>query len=80
MKKRLTNLNVGLQYKYRKKVMIKCFNTTQHNTTQHNTTQGISIIISTFNRAQFLYATLVCLMKQSIKMPYEVIVVDSGKA
>ncbi|HAH61604.1 MAG TPA: hypothetical protein DCL73_05860 [Treponema sp.] len=45
-----------------------------------NNKDGISVIIPTFNRASFLYPTLVCLSNQKIdaNINYEVIVVDSG--
>ncbi len=40
--------------------------------------KGISVIIPTFNRAKFLYATLVCLLNQDISIPYEILIIDSG--
>lgn len=45
-----------------------------------NNKDGISVIIPTFNRASFLYPTLVCLSNQKLdaNINYEVIVVDSG--
>jgi len=41
---------------------------------------GISVIIPTFNRAKFLYSTLLCLCNQkiSINLDYEIIIIDSG--
>lgn len=41
---------------------------------------GISVVIPTFNRAQYLYATLICLCNQKVaeNVNYEIIVVDSG--
>lgn len=41
---------------------------------------GISIIIPTFNRAKFLYATLICLSNQKVQdnIEFEIIIVDSG--
>ena len=40
---------------------------------------GISVIIPTFNRAKFLYPTLICLCNQkNLPCEYEIIVVDSG--
>lgn len=41
---------------------------------------GISVIIPTYNRASFLYPTLLCLSNQIIdsSLDYEVIVIDSG--
>lgn len=43
-------------------------------------TIGISVIIPTFNRAKFLYSTLLCLCNQkiSINLDYEIIIIDSG--
>ena len=42
--------------------------------------EGISVIIPTFNRAQYLYATFICLCNQKVaeNVNYEIIVVDSG--
>ena len=42
---------------------------------------GVSVIIPTFNRANFLYSTLICLCNQVItsNLEYEIIVIDSGK-
>ena len=42
--------------------------------------EGISVVIPTFNRAQYLYATLICLCNQKVaeNVNYEIIVVDSG--
>lgn len=42
--------------------------------------EGISVIIPTFNRVQYLYATLICLCNQKVveNVNYEIIVVDSG--
>lgn len=41
---------------------------------------GISVVIPTFNRTQYLYATLICLFNQKVaeNVNYEIIVVDSG--
>lgn len=41
---------------------------------------GISIIIPTFNRAKYLYATLICLCSQKTErsFEYEIVIVDSG--
>ncbi len=42
--------------------------------------EGISVVIPTFNRSKYLYATLICLCNQKLKenVKYEIIVVDSG--
>ena len=42
--------------------------------------KGISVIIPTFNRAKYLYSTLICLCNQetSLELNYEIIIVDSG--
>ena len=41
---------------------------------------GVSVIIPTFNRASYLYSTLICLCNQHITegLEYEIIIVDSG--
>ena len=39
---------------------------------------NVSVIIPTFNRARFLYSTLICLTNQKTQTSYEIIVVDSG--
>lgn len=45
-----------------------------------NNSIGISVIIPTFNRAKFLYPTLICLLNQDLQenIDYEIIVIDSG--
>lgn len=42
--------------------------------------KGISVIIPTFNRAKYLYATLICLCNQKTDNfnDYEIVVIDSG--
>ncbi|MBR1638075.1 MAG: glycosyltransferase family 2 protein [Treponema sp.] len=42
---------------------------------------GISVIIPTFNRANYLYSTLICLCNQKIcdGVEYEIVIVDSGE-
>ncbi len=42
--------------------------------------KGISVIIPTFNRAKFLYPTIICLLNQKIvsDIDYEIIIIDSG--
>lgn len=39
---------------------------------------GVSVIIPTFNRAEFLYTTLLCLCSQKAECEYEIIIIDSG--
>ena len=41
---------------------------------------GISVIIPTFNRASYLYSTLICLCNQKVAegVEYEIVIVDSG--
>lgn len=44
-----------------------------------NYKNGISVIIPTFNRAKYLYATLICLCNQKeLPCDYEIIIIDSG--
>ena len=41
--------------------------------------EGISVIIPTFNRAKYLYSTLICLCNQKYSScDYEIIIIDSG--
>lgn len=42
--------------------------------------KGISVIIPTFNRAKYLYSTLICLCNQQVNetLEYEIIIIDSG--
>lgn len=42
--------------------------------------KGVSVIIPTFNRAKYLYPTLVCLVNQKVdvNLEYEIVIVDSG--
>lgn len=48
--------------------------------TKKEVKKGISVIIPTFNRAKFLYSTLICLSNQKVeeKLEYEIIIIDSG--
>src|SRR5574344_1969925 len=41
---------------------------------------GVSVIIPTFNRLGYLYATLVCLLHQNTEnlCDYEIVIIDSG--
>lgn len=45
-----------------------------------NPDSGISVIIPTFNRAKYLYSTLICLTNQKLEKntAYEIIIIDSG--
>ena len=43
--------------------------------------RGVSVIIPTFNRASYLYSTLICLCNQKVAdgVEYELVIVDSGE-
>ena len=43
------------------------------------TKKGISVIIPTFNRIDYLYPTLICLLNQNTNFNYEILIVDSGE-
>mgnify|MGYP003310419223 CR=1 FL=1 len=38
----------------------------------------VSIIIPTYNRLQFIYPTILCLINQKTDLTYEIVVVDAG--